>query len=217
MDPLVLMIVVFLIYMLSSGIRNRNRDRRRMEENQPQDDPSEVPDHTSPKEQAEDPASPLPSEKTDGQTSEYDYDAFRKKLRTAWHLPDTDNQEQGDVEPEQNTDVKMNAETRTDPSAPADPTVLISKESDNTDQSQTEPGGGEAKEVRKWQQYAQKKAVTPVIQEPSVALPIQKAHQKQWSEKDVEQWVRYEAVFGPPRCRSPWYPMPGPKKEARRV
>lgn len=217
MDPLILMIVVFLIYMLSSGIRNRNRDRRRMEENQSQNDRSGVPDHTLPQDEEEEPGSSLPSEKTAGQDEEYDYDAFRKKLRIAWHLPSEDSEEPVDAVPDQKSDAKRQSETIIQQTTPAEPTVLISQESAEADRKQRESDSVPVKEVQKWQQYAQKKADTTVIKKSAVTPSYHAANQKQWSEKDVEQWVQYEAVFGPPRCRSPWYPMPVPKRGAHRV
>lgn len=30
---------------------------------------------------------------------------------------------------------------------------------------------------------------------------------REWTEKDAREWVRYDAIFGSPRSRSPWQPI----------
>lgn len=215
MDPFILIVVVFLIYMLSSGIQKRKRERQQREKQRPQEM-----ERPHPAEETE-PSRDLPPSAENGNPNEagYDYSEFRKKLRTAWKLPEREERDGTYQEP----DLKNDAEEALEPdrvvseSAPEE--RPISKERPvQTDTKQSAIDAMNQEQVRRWQEYArEQEAGKPTVQRSVVQSENTISSGRALTEKDAAQWVRYDAMFGEPRSRRPWKPMSPPRGGASRV
>ncbi len=221
MDPFILIIVIFVIYMLSSGIQKRRRERQRMEEKEQSKQSLPLP-----KEEDDTlPGASVPSPGSNQGSTGYDYGEFRKKLRTAWKLPDPEVDDGTYHEPERKDVSSQIPEPDATAVSVPDPVeerphviqkekpVAVETKASAIDQLNQE-------QVRRWQQYAQEKDNEKGTERQSLPLTQpgrSAAGSKIWTEKDVEQWARYDAIFGEPRSRRPWQPQTPPKGGTRRV
>ena len=187
--------VAALIYFFSS-IQKRKKGRETPPEEPPL--PLEPPD--IPRERTRTSSRPA----GEAQTTEaggYDYEAFRKKLRKAWKLPEENGEETSDaVQAEKNepAPVAPPSAKRQQPEAESVPSPEMSAE--------------EARRQHLWQDYARRteEPEKETTAAPAAALrPVCAKETRRWSERDAEQWVLYDAVFGEPRSRRPWQPLSG--------
>lgn len=182
MDWLNLFFIVALIYFFSS-LQKRKKQRGQAPEER-QDPPA--PPETKPA---------APAETRGG----YDYEQFRRKLRRAWKLPEAETGEDVDTGEETRREERP---VRTSP-APVpvpEPSAPMTAE--------------EAERLRRWQDYARRQeapvpaaAAAMVSAEPADREP--RSLPRRWTERDAEQWMIYDAVFGEPRSRRRWRPLNG--------
>lgn len=191
MDWLNLFFIVALIYFFSSLQKRKKQRGQAPEERQ---DPQAPPETSETK-----PAAPA---ETHGSYS-YDYERFRRKLRRAWKLPEAETGEEADAEDHVEEETcREERPVRTSP-APApvpEPSAPMTAE--------------EAERLRRWQDYARRQeapapaAATAIgSAEPADREPRSLPHR--WTERDAEQWMIYDAVFGEPRSRRRWRPLNG--------
>lgn len=204
MDLWIFVMVFALIYFLSSGIQNRRKERRQAEERQETEDAPQVPQETH---DAVDRAA----------EAGYDYGEFRKKLRQAWKLPAPSGpQEETKAEDQVYKEAERPEERKSVP-------VTVRKEERKAPAPAAGPRPRTAADVyneeqrRRWQQYAEEngslRADEPVHRVAVTAEPVRKV----WTEKDAEQWIRYDAVFGEPRSKKAWSPIAGARGGRRYV
>lgn len=181
MDWLNLFFIVALIYFFSS-LQKRKKQRGQ-----------------APEERQDPPAQPETKPAAPAETRGYDYERFRRKLRRAWKLPEAETGE--DVDTEEETG-REECPVRTSP-APVpvpEPSAPMTAE--------------EAGRLRRWQDYARRQeapvpaaAAAMVSAEPAAREPRSLPYR--WTERDAEQWMIYDAVFGEPRSRRRWRPLNG--------
>lgn len=204
MDLWIFVMVFALIYFLSSGIQNRRKERRQAEERQETEDAPPVPQETH---DAVDRAA----------EAGYDYGEFRKKLRQAWKLPNpSGTQEETEAEDRTYREPEKTEERKPTP-------VLVQR----PERRAPVPAAGQRprtaadvyneEQRRRWQQYAEEngalRTAEPVHRAAATAEPVRKV----WTEKDAEQWIRYDAVFGEPRSKKAWSPIAGARGGRRHV
>lgn len=176
MDIINILFIVALIYFFSSlQKRKKQRNNRSGESPQKTDGPEQIPENATVQTQ-----------------NGYDYEQFRKKLRRAWKLPETDSSskteaprtvsaetEQRTGKPEQGYTARQTEET------------VSSEKSEMTEQ------------VRRWQEYARRREASVSVQAIQEAAGGQETGTNgyRWSERDTKQWMVYDAVFGEPACR----------------
>lgn len=122
---------------------------------------------------------------TDG---EYDYQALRKKILTTWGK-----QKEGkelDLPDEMEKPVYHEKPL---PKPPLSATIK-KKVTEAQDLSMQERA-----RLEQMQAYVREKPV------PAEEKSVPSA--REWTEKDAREWVRYDAIFGSPRSRSPWQPI----------
>lgn len=188
MDWLNLIFFVALIYFFSS-IQKRRKGREETPEEKPQ--LPETPEETKPAAPAE----------TRGS---YDYERFRKKLRRAWKLPDADGG--GEAEETERTAAEEESGREARPVRPAPAPVSVPEPV-----TQAPMSAEEASRLRRWQDYARRSETVTLAAAASVA-PAEPAAggprpRRRWTERDAEQWLIYDAVFGEPRSRRRWRPL----------
>lgn len=176
MDIINILFIVALIYFFSS-LQKRKKQRNNRSEESPRkaDVPEQIPENATVQTQ-----------------NGYDYEQFRKKLRRAWKLPETDSSskteaprtvsaetEQRTGKPEQRYTARQTEET------------VSSEKSEMTEQ------------VRRWQEYARQREAPVSVQAIQEAAGGQETGTNgyRWSERDARQWMVYDAVFGEPACR----------------
>lgn len=199
MDVILLIGWVGLIYFLSilrQNRRRRNAEAKRDEE--ARDIPPETPEHPDIPEETEVPAA---------EAGGYDYGDFRRRLRRAWKLPDDGS---GDAPDEEKAaqDVPQPAEERPEPRMePAE------KPGGRQDAPRPRLTGEEEERRRIWQDYAERGHTAAASAASAFSAASfdsgkepRRAARKSWTEEDARQWVRYDAVFGAPRAKTPWRP-----------
>ena len=136
---------------------------------------------------------------TDG---EYDYQALRKKILTTWGK-----QEEGkelDLPDEMEKPVDHETPLPTPPLAAPIKKQQVTEAQDLSMQ--------ERARLEQMQAYVKEKPV-PVkkkCEHREGTLPAEEksvTSVREWTEKDAREWVRYDAIFGSPRSRSPWQPI----------
>ena len=136
---------------------------------------------------------------TDG---EYDYQALRKKILTTWGK-----QEEGkelDLPDEMEKPVYHEKPL---PKPPLSATIKKKEVTEAQDLSMQERA-----RLEQMQAYVREKPV-PVKEKcehregtlPAEGKSVPSV--REWTEKDAREWVRYDAIFGSPRSRSPWQPI----------
>lgn len=130
---------------------------------------------------------------TDG---EYDYQALRKKILTTWGK-----QEEGkelDLPGEMEKPV-FHEKTLQKP--PLSATIK---------KKVTAAQGLSMQEralMEQMQAYVREKPLKEKCEHREGTLPAEEksvSSMREWTEKDAKEWVRYDAIFGSPRSRSPW-------------
>ncbi len=147
----------------------------------------------------EEKSAPPSAADTDG---EYDYQALRKKILTTWGK-----QEEGkelDLPDEMEKPVYHEKPL---PKPPLSATIKKKKVTEAQDLSMQERA-----RLEQMQAYVREKPV-PVkekCEHREGTLPAEEKSMpsaREWTEKDAREWVRYDAIFGSPRSRSPWQPI----------
>ncbi|GEM_PF-6007917 len=189
MDWLNLFFIVALIYFFSSLQKRKKQRGQAPEERQAPPAPPETSETK--------PAAPAET------SGSYDYERFRRKLRRAWKLPEAGTGEEADAEDHVEKETRREERpVRTSP-APVpvpEPSAPMTAE--------------EAERLRRWQDYARRQeapvsaaAAAMVSAEPADREP--RSLPRRWTERDAEQWMIYDAVFGEPRSRRRWRPLNG--------
>lgn len=204
MDLWIFVMVFALIYFLSSGIQNRRKERRQVEERQETEDAPPVPQETH---DAVDRAA----------EAGYDYGEFRKKLRQAWKLPNpSETQEETEAEDRTYREPEKTEERKPTP-VPVQPPERKAPVPAAGQRPRTAADVYNEEQRRRWQQYAEENGALrtdePVHRAAATAEPVRKV----WTEKDAEQWIRYDAVFGEPRSKKAWSPIAGARGGRRHV
>lgn len=188
MDWLNLFFIVALIYFFSSLQKRKKQRGQAPEERQAPQAPPETK-----------PAAPAET------SGSYDYERFRRKLRRAWKLPEAETDEEADAEDRVRVAREAGREERPvqTSSAPVpvpEPSAPMTAE--------------EAERLRRWQDYARRQeapapaaAAAMVSAKPADREP--RSLPRRWTERDAEQWMIYDAVFGEPRSRRRWQPLNG--------
>lgn len=194
-------VVLAVIYLFSS-IKRRNRNRRPPEDlpRMPEERRDRWPEGGSPD-------STGSSGSADASPAGgYDYKAFRKKLRTAWKLPETEQAETEVVFRE----VPPEPPVVEQPWQPA-PTPAPVRE--------TPIDTAELARQRQMQEYAARLAAKtepgalPALAATAPAVPAGPQSATSWSEDAVRQWMIYDAVLGEPRSRQTWRPRYGRRRD----
>lgn len=191
MDWLNLFFIVALIYFFSS-LQKRRKGRADAPEEKPQ--APETPEETKPA---------APAETRGG----YDYERFRRKLRRAWKLPDAESGGGAEETDRAAADEETGREEK--PAPPVPEPVAVPEPAAPAPMS-----ADEAARLRRWQDYARRQAAPA----PTAAAPMAPGEAaagepcsrlRRWTERDAEQWMIYDAVFGEPRSRRRWRPLNG--------
>lgn len=133
---------------------------------------------------------------------EYDYQALRKKILTTWGKQEED--KELDLPDEMEKPVYHE---KTLPKPPLSATIKKKEVTAAQGLSMQERA-----RMEQMQAYVREKPV-PVKEkyEPlEGTLPAEEKSVpsvREWTEKDAREWVRYDAIFGSPRSRSPWQPV----------
>lgn len=195
MDLWIIVMVFALIYFLSSGIQNRRKERQRAEEERP--DAPETPPMTQETHEAVDQAA----------DAGYDYGEFRKKLRQAWKLPGPEESQEKD-EDQVYTEPERSVERQPVP-VPVPQMEKNERAFPSAERPKTAADAYNEEQRRRWQQYAEESREAPEHTVQKLAAANEEPSRKVWTEKDAEQWIRYDAVFGEPRSKKPWSPAAG--------
>lgn len=150
----------------------------------------------------------------------YDYEAFRKKLRKAWKMPEDGAETSTDGvyrETKKHDDCAIQKEMRREPT-PERPRDIRKAEQNRARQAAAKPSArpsapkaasvpraAAVRTVQAEKSVWEKKPVA-AVRAPAAAAVSQAETPRVWSEKDVRQWMIYDAVFGEPRARRPWTP-----------
>lgn len=153
----------------------------------------------------------------------YDYEAFRKKLRKAWKMSEDGAETSTDGvyrEAEKHDDCEIQKEMQREPAAKRVRDIPRAEAPREERRTAPKPGARPApKAAPKTASVPHAAAARTVTPEKSVwekkpvlvarapkAAAVAEEPPRVWSEKDVRQWILYDAVFGEPRARRPWTP-----------
>lgn len=153
----------------------------------------------------------------------YDYEAFRKKLRKAWKMQEDGAETSTDGvyrEAEKHDDCEIQKEMQREPAAKRVRDIPRAEAPREERRTAPKPAARPApKAAPKTASVPRAAAARTVAPEKSVwekkpvlaarapkAAAVAEEPQRVWSEKDVRQWILYDAVFGEPRARRPWTP-----------
>ena len=134
---------------------------------------------------------------TDG---EYDYQALRKKILTTWG-------KQGEEKELDLPDEMEKPVYHEKPLPKPALSVTIKKKEVTAAQGLSTQ---ERVRMEQMQAYARQKPVKEEREHREGTFPTEEKSvpsEREWTEKDAREWVRYDAIFGAPRSRSPWQPV----------
>jgi hypothetical protein len=133
----------------------------------------------------------------------FDYEEFRRKLRQSWGL---------DKNPDETAEKETDEEKESLDSVFADEHVSLGQSSPDEEKNitrKTAPGSGKENPLAEPVSPAMpEKPQKPVKPQASAAVwkaSLRKKPRARWSEKDVQQWMIYDAVLGRPRCQNPYH------------
>lgn len=147
---------------------------------------------------AEEAPEPIKGQAPEEARQDKSHEEFRKKLRKAWGMAETEPAPETAEEKEEMTlppdlDEPVYEEKPAPPAAPAP--APAPKAADAGARLFPEAPGKEERKQRERALASEKKNA------PSAVLPAGR-----WTEADVERWALYDAVLGEPRSRRPWMP-----------
>lgn len=142
----------------------------------------------------------------------YDYEAFRRKLRKAWKMPEEGTASDGVYREETKQDdcaiqKEMKKEPARDipkPERRAAPKPAVRPAPKEVPKAVFAPRAAAARTVTPEKSIWEKKPVA-ASRIPKAAAAGEEP-QRVWTEEDVRRWMMYDAVFGEPRARRPWTP-----------